>query len=345
MKISALASPADIVKPAPNPTPYQRALQAAAGKLPGANSQPVPNATSISPEEMGALSLKKPEDETVSDTNEPMLADATSEEAPAEPAKEDPMAAQHAIFARKERALRAEMNKFKAEQAKFKAEQEAARAPQAPSFDPSKYIDRERLKASPLDALIEAGLSEDELAEHLLSRNATSQTDPRLLSKLERMEAALAKAEERANAIEESQKQAQTASYQQALVQIKSEAKQLVYSGDTYEMIKATNSVQDVVDLIEETFKSEGRLMTTQEAADELEAYLEEEAMKLTKIAKLQKKMGMQPRANPLDSKQPQVPNGQSPSAKKPTLTNAVGTSRPMSARERAIAAMEGRNK
>ncbi|MDE2106538.1 MAG: hypothetical protein KGL39_55500, partial [Patescibacteria group bacterium] len=103
--------------------------------------------------------------------------------------------------------------------------------------------------------------------------------------------------------------------------------------------IRATNSVKDVVDLIEQTFKEEGRVMDVEEAANEVENYLLEEIEKLTRIEKLKKRMEAKPAATPKSDEQ--TPQKKQPQTMK-TLTNAASSSRQLSAKERAILAFKG---
>lgn len=295
------------------------------------NEQPVPNASSISPEELGALGKKAADLDTTESPDETQAAS----EAPKEEAKpkEDPLSSQYATLARKERALRAQIQQFKAEQEKFKAEQSSYKAPET---DLSKYVDRERLKADPLAVFAEAGLSYDEIVEQVLSRSQI-QTDPRVNAQLAKMEAEIKAAREEAKALRDAQETSQKQSYQQAVAQIKSEVSKAAFTDPSYEMIKATNSINDVVELIEETFKSDGTLLTTEEAMQMVEDHLLEEAIKLSKVKKLQQRL-----AAPA-APQKQANKNEQPQPTQKTLTNSMSVPKPMSARDRAIAAMQGK--
>lgn len=321
-----------------------------------------PNAVSV--EEMGAI--KAPEAATpVSEsaapeasaesqniTSESSSAEATSaESAKAEP--EAPLSSQYAQLARKERALRQQAQEMKQREAALKAREEAL-APKAaqpsPAVDPRDEF-KAMFKKDPMKALSELGMSYDELTE--ASLNAPDPKQMQLMSVIERLEAKIASLEDgqkkTVKTFEESQQQA----YKQAVNQIKADAKKLVYSGDTYETIKATNSVDDVVDLIETTFKDgmgdeypPGTLLSVDEAARIVEDYLTEEAVKLAKLKKIQEKI------KPVTSASaPAAPAKSSADAPKQpqqtakTLTNAQTASRPLTARERAIAAFRGEKK
>lgn len=151
------------------------------------------------------------------------------------------------------------------------------------------------------------------------------------------MEAEIKAAREEAKALRDAQEQGQQQSYKQAVAQIRAEAGKLVFTDPAYEMIKATNSVGDVVELIEETFKADGQLLSVEEACQAVEDHLLEEAMKLTKVKKLQQRL-----AAPA-APQKQVTKNEQPQPTSKTLTNTMSAQRPMSARERAIAAMQGK--
>lgn len=152
---------------------------------------------------------------------------------------------------------------------------------------------------------------------------------------------ALKDSQERAQkAYEEQQKQ----SYQQALTQIRQEATQLVSQDPNYEAIKTSNAVNDVVDLIEQTFKQDGILLTVEEAANEVEEYLVEELMKLAKMQKIQSRLMPQPKAEapkpPVKAETPTATQSQQPQMK--TLTNSISSSRKLTAKERAMLAFKG---
>lgn len=105
-----------------------------------------------------------------------------------------------------------------------------------------------------------------------------------------------------------------------------------------FETIKQTNSVSDVVDLITATYEKDGILLSVEEAAKEVEDYLVDEAMKLTRIGKIKQRLAASTTAK--------VSQEQTPAPKKQTqmktLTNAASTTRQLSAKERAILAFRG---
>lgn len=251
---------------------------------------------------------------------------------PSKPAatEDKALSPQYAAIARKERALRDQVRQFKAEQTAFKAEQESARARQ--SQDSQGLISKDKLLKDPWSVLSENGITYDQLTSQAL--NPPSQQD-QMIVKLEAKIAALEESNKQTNSNIE---QRETQAYTQAVEQIRTDVKKMVFTDPNFETIKETRSVNDVVQLIEKTFKEDGVLLSIEEAAQAVEDHLVEEAMKITKIKKIQQRLGSQslqkPKAEPKSSEQqPQLK----------TLTNSVGSTRQLSNKERAIAVMEGR--
>lgn len=317
MNIVPKASPSLVSE---NNQPSQGAQDARARAIARMSEQPVPNANKVSPEEMSAV---VPPSEGQKDSIE-----SASEAAPevTKTKEEAPLSSQYAILARKEKALRTNFQSFKAEQEAFKAEKAAFEAQKTSQPQGDNY--KERLQQDPMGVLGELGFTPEQLANMILN---PTKVDPYVQSEMNKLKEelkALKGEQEKTNKNNESQ---QTQQYQQAVAQIRLEAKNLVSQDPAYETIKETNSVNDVVELIEETFKSDGVLLTVEEAAQEVENYLIEEAMKIAKIKKIQQRLQPAP-------KQPELKQGQQPMK---TLTNGISAARPLTARERAIAAFK----
>lgn len=312
-----------------------RARAIAKLQSPQAQETPVLNPNKISPEELSAISPKSQEQQ-----EEKVQADKVEgEEAPkaeeTKPKAEEPLSTQYAVLARKEKALRAQVQKFNSERDAFKAQQEAAKASPTPTFDESKYISKDRLSTDTLNALSDAGLTYEQITQLML--NPPPAQDPATRMHIQKLEAKLQALEDTQGKVQKTFEDQQTQSYKQALNQIRNEATQLVTADPAFETIKETGSVSDVVDLIERTFKEDGILMTVEEAAKEVEDHLVEEAMKITRIKKIQQRL--QPAASASTQKPSESPKQSQPMK---TLTNAVGASRPLTVKERAILAFKG---
>jgi hypothetical protein len=338
MKVTAVQSPASVQNP--QTTNNTEARARAIARL---TEQPVPNANQISPEELGAIRAPTPQIDTSTVSEETQPAEVAAEPAKQAP-KEDPLSSQYAMLARREKALRAKAQQqeqaLKArEQALAEREAQLRSQPAQPTIDTSKYISIDEFKADPLKIMAQTGLSYDQITEQLINQQPR---DPRTEATISRLEAQIRKLEA---AIDDSQKaytNNQQQAYQSAVKQIELDVTNLVKTDANFETIKATGSIKDVVQLIEETYKKDGILMSVEEAATEVENYLVDEALKLSRINKIQQRL------NASASKSQTTAPAQTPAAqpKQPqpmkTLTNATSSTRTLSARERALLAFKG---
>lgn len=216
-------------------------------------------------------------------------------EAPVQPAqqapKQDPKID---VFVKREKALMNQMRQFKAERQAW--EQEKAK------YSTSDYIPKSQLTSDPLAILTQHGVTPDKLTEMLLnSQNINDPTVRAMANRIAQMEARLGEQSKRAE-------EAQQAQYEQARKQISTEVKLLVENNPDFETVKETGMQEAVVELIEQTWEADGYLMDVSEATHEVEKHLLAEAMKLTKLKKLQNQSTSSTPA-PASAK----PSGQSP--------------------------------
>ena len=309
---------------APQMNARERAIARLTQAPVNAQETPVANPNRISAEELSAIRTPSKPVQTDNIEEAPKATEATDE-------SREPLSAHYARLARREKELRAEAQKLQRDREAMKAAQEAAKPA---DVDTSKFVSREDLLKDPFSVLNELGLTYDQL-----TNSALNQPKPEEL-RIQKLEQEL---RNELRAVREAQDKAsrdasdmQTRSYQQAVDQIRNEAKSLVTSDPSaFEAISATNSINDVVELIETTFKEEGVLMSVEDAAKAVEDYLVEEAMKFAKMKKIQ---------NRLSPAAPVKAAAVAPAANKDlrTLTNNVSSSRPLSAKERAILAFKG---
>lgn len=314
-----------------------RAIEKIMGGAKPASDSPV-NQNNVAPEDFSAAVgiHKQAAQAPVEDVVEEQ-APETVEEKP----KEDSYSAKLAQLARRERALRAEQQKrdtaYKAREAEL-ARREEEITGKATQYD-TEYIPKSRLRQETYAALVEAGIDPTLFQDQLNTLNQTP-VDPRVNQEIQALRATVAKLEKANEANQKAQEQASTDQYQAAIKQITSDVNSLVKSDPAFEAIRATKSQKDVVDLIEATFKEEGRVMSAEEAAAEVEEYLTEQ---LSNYSRQIKKI--RARLNPEPQKEAVKPVTEDAQPKQPqmrTLTNANSTTRRPSARERAIAAMKG---
>lgn len=228
-------------------------------------------------------------------------------------------------MARKERQFHKMRKEIEAEKASWKTKQAEYE---------SNYVPKSRLAEDPIAVLTEAGISYDKLTEILL--NSPNNNDPTIRAIRSEIKA-LRDAQENNN---KRQQESQDQQYQQAVKQISTEVKLLVDSDANFETIKETGMQEAVVELIKQTFDDKGYLMDIEEAAKEIEEHLMTEALKMSKLKKLQPKLKTeQPVSQPKPSQQIQT----SPR----TLTNTVNAQSPVRSSEkeriaRAMAAFKG---
>lgn len=327
----------------PNQSKAADARARAISMLSGA--QAVPDQSNIAPEMMSAVAPPSP---TV---NEELLANEPDpvEVPPEEPKEETPqVSSQLALLARREKALRAKQQQqeqaIKAREDALKAKEEQLLAKEREYSNG--YMPKDFIKQNPLKVLAEAGVSYDDLTQQVLNQ---SQTNPYTEAQIAKLEAQIARLTEEAENSKKQYSSQQEQAVEAAMKQIKMDVRQLVSKDPSYETIKATNSIDDVADLIRQTYEKDGYIMSVEDAAQEVEDYLIEEALKLDKIQKIQQRR-QQSQAQPSNApttvnvKQTQGPLNKQPQQMK-TLTNQIASSRPLSARERAILVFKGENK
>src|SRR5665213_305926 len=332
MQVKAIASPHQLPPNSSSTDSKARAIEAfnrAATPQTQAQEYAVPNPNAVSAEDLGGIRAQQQQIDV------PIEDDVPAQEEK----KEDPaLSRQFAQLARQERALRAKQQQQ--EQAwKAKEQELAAREAQLSkqTFDPNEYIPRSRLRDDAYSVLVEEGINLDDTYQQHINR---APIDPTLQSHINKLEAKLAKLEEQSQTSQKSYQEQQTQAYASAIKQITSDAKALVNNNPSeYESIAKTNSIKDVVDLIEATFKADGIVLSVEEAAQEVETYIADELYKhATNIDKIKKRMSNPGQGATSDEKS--QANKQPQTMK--TLTNANSSSRKLTAKERAVLAFKG---
>jgi hypothetical protein len=311
-------------------SPRERAIALLnAANSPQAQEHPVSNPSRVSPEELSAVQGQSSAGE------DPVLDPAAATPAPDK--DKELLSTQYAQLARREKALYAKA------QARDRAiaEREAAISAREKALESkdtdyqTNYIPKQRLTEDTIGVLLESGITYDQITQMMLNQ---TQQDPATKVAIQELKSELRAQQEARAADRKSYEEAQSANYQQAVKQIKADASQLVMTDPQFETIKKTKSINDVVSLIEETFKEDGIVLSVEDACREVEDHLVEKLSQYSQIDKVQQRM----KANASKSS-PQL-SGQDPTQRqpKPTLTNSVGTSKKLSAKERAVLAFKG---
>lgn len=242
--------------------------------------------------------------------------------------KDTPLSQEYANMAKKERALR---SKIQAEKEVLQRERDALAAEKAEIE--KNYIQRSRIpelfQRDSTQALRELGLSGDTLTQALL--NQPSPHDLMIQDMKAEIQALKSELGQTKNMFGERD----NAAMQQALTQILTDTKNLISSNpENYEAIKTYGLEEEVVSRIKEEFEKSNILKSVEEVADALENELVELYSKGALLKKVQTKL-QPPASSPAAKQAPQVR----------TLANSQITSAqtPMSSRERAILAFEGK--
>ena len=345
MNVRPVASPHQIMPTQANPSSQAetraRAISMLTGEQPApqhANHSQQINQNAVSVEDLTAIAPGQ---------KDPVEATAPTQEAKPVPKEEqDPnLAKQFAQIARQERALRAKAQQqeqaMKAREAAI-ANKEAEIRAQIEAEYRSNYIPKSQLKSDALGTLSEVGMSYDEIVQQALQQQQYPR-DPRMEAQLRMLQDEIKSLKSANDQAKQTYESNQTAAYQAAVKQIESDAKQLVQKDPSFEMVKTTNSVKDVVELITQTYDKDGILLSVEDAAQQVEDYLVEEALKLSNVGKIKQRLQQNQKvaSGSSDTKTPSNNSGQTQPGMK-TLTNAGSSSRKLSARERALRAFKG---
>ncbi len=265
--------------------------------------------------------------QTAKQEQENPIVEATAEATKATPAA-DPQKARMEALARNEKRIRQQALQLQKDKEAFlKQREDVLAASIAPKAEPVAPINwEERISTDPIGTIKQAMLK----IEALEAENKTL----------------LSKQDESLKQVTETQSRA----YQQALKQVGRDVNILVHNNEAFEAIQATKSQSAVVELIEQTYKEDGILLTAEEAAKQVEDFLIDSTLPLTKLKKIQAKLApeaaSQPPKRQATKEQIHVERVQPTTAPSRTLTNAiVASSKPSGEKDRvkrAIAAFQG---
>lgn len=238
------------------------------------------------------------------------------EAATEETAEDKEFASKFAALSRRDKEIRQKEKELESKLAEFEERMKSFEQKQEPEVEETPEIPLEyRLRKDPINTLAELGLSYDKLTELALNDGKLTtdmqmdlmrrEIDEKYGSELQALKEELAEKERKA----EEQK------YEEVINGFMNELTSYVNSNDKYEMIKANDAVDLVYNVIEQHHQETGRILSNEEAADQVEEYLFEEAKKLLESNKLK---GLYQQAKPTEEKQERQPS--------PTLSNELGT-------------------
>lgn len=225
-----------------------------------------------------------------------------------------PLSPQFAALAKQRRALQVKEREIADREKALQA---------APTNDGSADLVA-RIKSDPLSVLQEHGVTYDQLTEAILANQNGSNSEIRKLR--EELKAVKDGVDKN---LSDRDAQAET----QVLDSMMNEAKQLVKEGDAFEMVRETQSLPDVRELIIRTYRETGEALDVSDALQLVENDLINESMKIANLKKVQSKFQAQQPTPQLQTPQPQGMR---------TLTSRDTAAPQMTRRERMIAAMNG---
>lgn len=280
-------------------------------KITPISNQPIPTATETpSVRNLKMNTVATPLSAVPPESQEQLSISDNNEETKSEPVVEatQPISPQLAALAKQRRALQVKEREL--EQLKRDLEAKAQGSAQIPI---------EKLKAQPLQVLLDNGVTYEDLTQALMS----NQVNPEVAAIKSEINAFKEGIEKRFSEQEETQ-------IRSALSQMRVEAERLLPNAE-YEAVREMGGVNKVIQLIEKTYRQSGEILPVSEALTLVEKALRDRYSKVANLSFLQSQQ------NPADSQpQMQVRQGMR------TLTNKDTASVPMNAKQRALAAFYG---
>lgn len=234
------------------------------------------------------------------------IAASTPAQTPAQPSPEE-------ALARKEKAFRAQQQKFQTEKQQFETQRKKYE---------TDYVPKAQFKDRWLDMLQEQGLTQEQIAQHLISTPQDPQTKA-IMAKIKALE------DSQLNATKQAEER-ELLQFDEVKKQMGADIQQLIATNTSFETMKATpGAEQAVLELIIEDFEKTGILKDADLACAEYEEWLVEETYKLAQLPKVQAKL--QPKPPEATTATVAVQNAEKPkwtsgAASKVTVTPQVKT-------------------
>jgi len=240
--------------------------------------------------------------------------------------------ARFAALARREKQMRQEKADIDAREKAFQTREQTIR-------EEARAEVIRQLQQDTLGTLQQHGIDYNRLTESLLNPPSPE------AKQIAELKSEIAKIQKSQESTQQEWKNSQQTAYENALNQVRNDVKVQVERNNDFATIKAMSAEESVVELIKQTFDSDGVLLTTEDACKEVETYLLDEAIRMASLDKVKSKLA--PLAQPDSGNQPVTPQ-QQPSR---TLSHSIAQSShrpPLTMEERrarAIAAFNGQLK
>ena len=198
-----------------------------------------------------------------------------------------------------------------------------------------------------LGVLADAGITTEHL-QNFFQQQPTATVELKLQQAMKRIE----ELENGTKTFAKNQEEQAQQNYETAINQIRNDAKVLVNTDPNFELVKEMRAEEEVVNLIRRVFDegidgvyTPGTVLSVDEAAQQVEEYLFEEATRVANLSKVRQKLVASAPAEAA-TKQTQPPQNKQQSIKTITNSMVATPTKPLSSAERrarAIAIAEGR--
>lgn len=248
--------------------------------------------------------------------------EAAPEVSPEEPKQEDQFAPKFAALSRKEKALRQREEQLEARLAELEEKTKNLDS----EYGGYKNI-KNRLQTEPLKVMEESGLTFDELTKMILENDGAPTPDMQIKHLREELDGKYSKElEALKQELKEKEEQSQQKQYQDTIEDYMVElGEHISDNSDRYEMIKASDAVDLVYQVVEEHYNETGKILSNDEACEHVENYLLEEAKKYLNLSKVKSLLG---------SEEPTEKPVKAPRQSSVTLSNADASEVPTKGRK-----------
>jgi hypothetical protein len=201
------------------------------------------------------------------------------------------------------------------------------------------YIPKDRLQNDFLGVLADAGISPEQIQNYFMQQ-PTASVELKLQQAMKRIE----ELENGTKTFAKNQEEQAQQNYETAINQIRNDAKVLVNTDPSFELVKEMRAEEEVVNLIKRVY-TPGTVLSVDDAAAQVEDYLFEEATRVANLSKVKQKLVASASVDATTKQTQQPQNKQQPIK---TITNSMVASptkplSPAERRARAIAIAEGR--
>ena len=272
----------------------------------------------VTHEEVSDAISEKFSDSITTDTGnlEHQAAEEATEEPKEDQGDSDQFSSKFAALSRKEKEIRARERNIEDKIAQFEAKMAELEAAKQPKEEVKEELPLDyRLKRDPIGTLEELGLTYEQLTNIVLNDGKLPDETKINLLKEDIEKDYKSRFEELESKLLEKERAEEEKKYTEVIDNFKEDIQSQINSSEEYDLIKHQEAYDLVYDLIEEYYQENNKILEVKEAAEQVEAYLEQEVKFLmensSKVASWTSKTEeppKQPRQSPTLSNSQAVP-------------------------------------